>query len=604
MRVRWAANCICYPRGNTGTLPRMTTTSQTALSLILALALGACQTSTLPTTDVEETQEAAAVVPAPEPEPIVYGNFTTDQLNRAILNELGGQRGYLPDAARDYYAMAMETGDLGVIRRASQFASALGDTEGMIELGRLWISKEPNSVEPHIVLSYQLLEGGRLAEAMGHMRRVLELGGNIDFTTITSRTEDLTAAQRESVIAGVRELRVDYPDDRSLHYALIQLLEQSELPVPAMAELTAFRDNYGNSARVMLLEAQLLLQMGQLENSIRVLATGIEEYPDNRLIRFNYARVLVQTGDLASARQQFGILAEMSPEDYETLYSMALLDLELEALTTAKRTLTRLLGVNYRANDAHFYLAYISENEGNDREAIEHYKQVRLDSNNFVAAQRQAIRLLIESENFDEAHEWAVTVSEGNPRLQVLLTTVETDALMAEGHLDRAQTLLDDTIAQYPTDTDLLFARSLVSERRGDMAAAEVDLRRIIELQPEDARALNHLGYTLADRTDRHEEALALLERAIAASPDDPAIIDSLAWAQYKVGRYEEALANLQRAYAVFPDPEVASHLGEVLWVMGRRDEANKIWDDALRERPDSELLKNVIERFRNGAAS
>ena len=558
MRVRWAANCICYPRGNTGTLPRMTTTSQTALSLILALALGACQTSTLPTTDVEETQEAAAVVPAPEPEPIVYGNFTTDQLNRAILNELGGQRGYLPDAARDYYAMAMETGDLGVIRRASQFASALGDTEGMIELGRLWISKEPNSVEPHIVLSYQLLEGGRLAEAMGHMRRVLELGGNIDFTTITSR----------------------------------------------MADLTAFRDNYGNSARVMLLEAQLLLQMGQLENSIRVLATGIEEYPDNRLIRFNYARVLVQTGDLASARQQFGILAEMSPEDYETLYSMALLDLELEALTTAKRTLTRLLGVNYRANDAHFYLAYISENEGNDREAIEHYKQVRLDSNNFVAAQRQAIRLLIESENFDEAHEWAVTVSEGNPRLQVLLTTVETDALMAEGHLDRAQTLLDDTIAQYPTDTDLLFARSLVSERRGDMAAAEVDLRRIIELQPEDARALNHLGYTLADRTDRHEEALALLERAIAASPDDPAIIDSLAWAQYKVGRYEEALANLQRAYAVFPDPEVASHLGEVLWVMGRRDEANKIWDDALRERPDSELLKNVIERFRNGAAS
>ncbi|MGB4248781.1 MAG: hypothetical protein WBJ75_13785, partial [Pseudohongiellaceae bacterium] len=240
----------------------MTTTSQTALSLILALALGACQTSTLPTTDVEETQEAAAVVPAPEPEPIVYGNFTTDQLNRAILNELGGQSGYLPDAARDYYAMAMETGDLGVIRRASQFASALGDTEGMIELGRLWISKEPNSVEPHIVLSYQLLEGGRLAEAMGHMRRVLELGGNIDFTTITSRTEDLTVAQRESVIAGVRELRVDYPDDRSLHYALIQLLEQSELPVPAMAELTAFRDNYGNSARVMLLEAQLLLQMG------------------------------------------------------------------------------------------------------------------------------------------------------------------------------------------------------------------------------------------------------------------------------------------------------------------------------------------------------
>lgn len=604
MRSPRPANCICYPRGNTGTLPRMKTTPSKALLLALSVTLGACQTITHPTAQVEEDPEVTVAEPAPEPEPIVYGNFTMDQLNRAILNELGGQRGYLPDAARDYYAMAMETEDLGVIRRASQFASALGDTEGMIELGRLWIAKDPNSVEPHIVLSYQLLEGGRLTEAMDHMRRVLELGGNIDFTTITTRTEDLTVAQRESVIAGVRELRIDYPDNRSLHYSLIQLLEQSELPVPAMAELTSFRDNYGNSARVMLLEAQLLLQMGRLEDSIAVLAAGIEAYPDNRLIRFNYARVLVQTGDLTNARQQFGMLAEMSPDDYETLYSMALLDLELESLSSAKRILTRLLGVNYRPNDARFYLAYIAENEGNAREAIEHYKQVRLDSNNFVAAQRQAIRLLIENENFDEAHEWAVTVSEGNPRLQVLLTTVETDALMAEGHLDRAQTLLDETVALYPTDTDLLFARSLVSERKGDMAAAEADLRRIIELQPEDARALNHLGYTLADRTDRYEEALALLERAIAVSPDDPAIIDSLAWAQYKVGRYEEALANLQRAYAVFPDHEVASHLGEVLWMMGRREEATKIWDDALRERPDSDLLKNVIERFHNEAAS
>ncbi|MDP1929927.1 MAG: tetratricopeptide repeat protein [Gammaproteobacteria bacterium] len=572
--------------------------------MALSLTLAACQTMITPSEEIEETQTPSVAQRAPAPEPIVYGNFTPDQLNRVILNELGGQRGYLPDATQDYYSLAMETQDLGVIRRASQFASALGDTEAMIELGRLWIDKAPNSVEPHIILSYQLLESGRLAEAMSHMRRVLELGGNIDFTAVTGRTETLSATQREGVIAGVRELRVDYPDNRSLHYALIQLLEQSELPNPAMEELTSFRNRYGNSARVLLLEAQLLLQMGQLEKSIAVLANGIDDYPDNRLIRFNYARVLVQTGDLTNARQQFGILAEMSPDDYETLYSMALLDLELNSLSNAKRTLTRLLGVNYRINDAHFYLGYVGENERNFREAIEHYKQVRLDSNNFVAAQRQAIRLMIEEESFDEAHSWAITVSEGNPRLQVLLATVETDALMAEGHLERARNLLDQTIARYPGDTDLLFARSLVSERLGDMVAAEADLRIIIDLQPENARALNHLGYTLADRTDRHEEALALLERAIAISPDDPAIIDSLAWAQYKVGLYEEALTNLQRAYAVFPDHEVASHLGEVLWMMGRRSEANKVWDDALRERPDSDLLKNVIERFRNGTDS
>ncbi len=117
-------------------------------------------------------------------------------------------------------------------------------------------------------------------------------------------------------------------------------------------------------------------------------------------------------------------------------------------------------------------------------------------------------------------------------------------------------------------------------------------------MQPEDARALNHLGYMLADQTNRFEEALDLIERAISIVPDDPAIIDSLAWAQYKLGRYEEALINLRRAFAVFPDHEVASHLGEVLWKLGEHKEATQVWEDALEERPDSQLIKEVIERF------
>ena len=117
-------------------------------------------------------------------------------------------------------------------------------------------------------------------------------------------------------------------------------------------------------------------------------------------------------------------------------------------------------------------------------------------------------------------------------------------------------------------------------------------------MQPEDVRALNHLGYMLADQTSRFEEALDLIERAVAIAPDDPAIIDSLAWAQYKLGRYEDALVNLRRAFAVFPDHEVASHLGEVLWKLGERKEAAQVWEDALEERPDSQLIKAVIERF------
>jgi tetratricopeptide (TPR) repeat protein len=102
----------------------------------------------------------------------------------------------------------------------------------------------------------------------------------------------------------------------------------------------------------------------------------------------------------------------------------------------------------------------------------------------------------------------------------------------------------------------------------------------------------------LADQTDRHAEALDLIERAIAISPEDPAIIDSLGWVQYKLGRYEEALANLQRAYELFPDPEVASHVGEVMWMMGREEQAKEVWRGALENQPDSELIQEVVKRL------
>ena len=560
----------------------------------MALALGACQS--VPPAQEEPVTEAAA--PAPAPEPIAYGNFTTEQLNRAILNELGGQRGYLPEAAQDYFAMAMETQDLGVIRRASQFASALGDTEAMTELGRLWIEKDPDSVEPHLVLSYQLLESGNVDEAVAHMRRVLELGGEIDFSTIATRTADLSIPARGTIINALRELRLTYPEHRSLHYSLIQLLEQSQLTEAAMIELVAYKKVYGDSARLVLIEAQLQLQQNKIDESLAILKVGIETYPDNRLMRFNYARLLVQAQDLQNARTQFATLAEMAPDDNETLYSLALLELELESVPRAKELFTRLLNVNYRPNDTHFYLGHIAEAEDNNSEAVAHYQQVKLDSNNFLNAQRQVIRLLVQDGSFDAAHEWAMSVSAGNPRLQALLTTVEADALLAAGYNEAAETLLTEAITALPDNTDLLFARVLVSESLNDSTRVEEDLRSIIALDPNDARALNHLGYSLADRTDRFNEALSLIERAVAIDPEDPAIIDSLGWIQYKLGRYEEALANLQRAYLLFRDQEVAAHLGEVLWAMGRHSEASELWDEALQENPDSALLKRVIEKF------
>ncbi len=584
----------------------MTHLAPAFLTLSIALTLGACQstpgTDALP--DPEPEVSTASAEPAPTPAPIEYGNFTTEQLNRAMVNELAGQRGYLPEAVRDYYALALETRDLAVVRRASQFAAAAEDTDTMIALGRLWLEIEPDSEEAHLVMAFQLLEAGMLEESMAHMGSILAMGGELDFSVISGRTQYLLPEQRASLLAEFQKLHARFPEHETLHYAVMQLLEQSNQHAEALAELTLYKERHGNSARILLMEAQLQLQLEQMDRTIELLEEGIETYPEHRLIRFNYGRILVQTGNLEDAREQFQELVRMAPDDYESLYSLALLELELESLDAARSYLIRLQNAGERPNETHYYLGFIDENQGRRADAIAHYLQVEPAFSNYLNAQRQAVRLLVQEARYDEAHAQVLTASDGRPEVELMLLSVEVDALMSTNQLERADARLTEALQVYVDNIDLLFARSLVNDRRGDLARVEEDLRRIIELEPANATALNQLGYTLADRTDRYAEALALLERAIAADPEDPAIIDSLAWAQYKLGRYEEALANLERAFAVFPDAEVAAHLGEVLWMMGRRSEANRVWNDSLRENPESRILLGTNERLRNGARS
>jgi tetratricopeptide (TPR) repeat protein len=537
-------------------------------------------------------------------EPVQYGSFTREQLTQAILSEMGGQRGYYDSATQNYYELAKETRDVGIIRRALQFASATGESANVLELAELWSRITPEDIEPQLLLGYQFLETGQFELALQNMIRVIELGGTVDFTALTARTQDIPAAQRATIRTQIEQLRQRWPREITLHFALIQLLDQDGNTATALSELQKVQKQLGESPQSFMVQAQLQQKLGQSDAAMQTLQKSIERYSENRLLRYSYAQVLVAAGNLTGAREQFIILARQEPEDFETLYSLGLLNLEMEAFDEARSIFTRMLDIGYRNNDSRFYMGYINEAQGQINAAIGQYRQVRMDSNNFLNAQRQVIRLLVAQQRFDEASQWAAGLTTGQPRLTDLFVTIEADALMSAGEYGRAARLLDNAISSNPRNTDLLFARTLLHERQGDMAAAEIDLRRIIELAPDDARALNHLGYTLADRTDRHQEALDLIERAIAIAPDDPAIIDSLGWVMFKLKRYEEALVNLKRAYELFPDHEVAAHLGEVLWVMGRRREAGEVWEQALEQHPDSELLMEVMQRLRSGTNS
>ncbi|MCY3565678.1 MAG: tetratricopeptide repeat protein [Gammaproteobacteria bacterium] len=543
--------------------------------------------------------EPPAQAPVEAPAPVEYGNFTSDQLFQAISGELSAQRGDLEQAAEIYFDLATETRDVGIIERAVQFSSAIGDGRSLLELGLLWAQAAPDVPEPHLLLAFQLLEAGRPGQALSHMEQVLEAGGSFEFSILASATGGIGGTQRSELIAGLLSLKERYPDNRSIRIALVQLLAQNQEFAAALTEFEQMSERAELTPDLVRLHAQLHTSVGQNDGALEALRAGLERFPEDRELRLTYARLLLQQRELEAAREQFGIMLAQAPDDWEILLSTGLLDLETENYESAIGIFEQTLAAGMNEDDSHFYLGYANQQLGDVLAAIEHFRQVRQGVDNFLPAQQQATRLSIQLGQFEEAHDWLAQLSRGSSRLEVQFISMESAILLQEGYPERAGELLDLSLNRYPNHADLLFSRVFVHDAVGDMAGSEADLQQIIRMQPDNARALNHLGYMLADRTERYEEALELIERAIALEPEDPAIIDSLGWAQYKLGILEEALENLRRAYAAFPDHEVAAHLGEVLWALDRREEAEQIWEEALAENPESEFVVPTMERLK-----
>ncbi|ALO45436.1 tetratricopeptide repeat protein [Pseudohongiella spirulinae] len=573
------------------------------LLLISLPLLAACSATQVPS----DPQSIADEVPAPqsapaieaiEPVEIEYGNFSREQLELALLSEFRGLRGDMPGAADGYYRLAMDTLDPGILRRAVEYASALGNARAMTTLAEQWLSLEPDTLDPHLILGFQYLEQGQFIRALPHYETVLELGGQVDFTALSARTFNLENRQRDVIIERLTGVLENHPGESSVYYALAQMHDQNGATELARQWLTRAREQFGDNPRTILIDAQIYQNAGEAGLAEALLIEGVEQYPEHRLMRYSLAQLLVQNEKLAEASVQFTELLRREPQDLETLYSLALINLELEQFTMAEAQLRDLLRAGHRRDEANYYLGYLLEQRGETEQALFHYQQIQQRSNAFLTAQRQIMRLFVELEQFEAASEWVTQQSADSGNLAPMFPALQVEALVNAGYEQQAAEALNKALNRYPDDVDLLFARVLLNERADQHSQVEEDLRRIIAINPEDARALNHLGYSLTVQTDRYQEALALIERAIDISPDDPAIIDSLGWVQYKLGYLEDALYNLQRAYAAFPDPEVAAHLGEVLWTMGQQAEALFIWQQGLETDPQSEHVLDAMQRL------
>lgn len=551
-----------------------------------------------PAAGTDTIAEETAVTDTAPPEPENYGNFTREELETALLSEIGGMRGYMSQSAESYYRLGLETGDPGILGRALEFASAVGNARAMQDIANRWLEVEPDARNPHLVIGYQYIEQGQFIRALPHLEQVLARGGDIDFALISARTFNLENRQRNIIIERLSELQSRYPNQPSLYLALAQLHDQSGNTEPAQTQVDSARERFGDSPRILLVEAQILQNSDRIDAAEALLAAGVERYPRHRLLRYSFAQLLVENSKLELAAEQFDALMAARPGDVETLYSLALINLELERLTAAETQFRELIQARHRSDEARYYLASILQERGAIDEALRHFGQINRQSNAWLSAQRARLQLLIEAERYQDASDTAADIAEARPDLAPVAANLQAQALISAEAYERAKGVLDQALTTTPDNVDLLFTRARLNEMLDDFPAAETDLRTILSIQPDNAQALNHLGYSLTVRTDRYQEALALIEQAITLMPDDPAIIDSLGWVQYHLGYLEDALVNLQRAYDAFPDPEVAAHLGEVLWTLDRQGEAMLIWQEGLDKDPDSEFIHDALERL------
>ena len=347
----------------------------------------------------------------------------------------------------------------------------------------------------------------------------------------------------------------------------------------------------------LILRVNVLDQLERHEEAEQLLADHLSTEPAAVRIQKLYAQQLLKLKDLDAAREVYQRVLLEDPEDGDVLFALALLEIENKAFEDARLHLVRLTRLGHRPDETHFYLGVVAEALGDHALAIREYETVK-GGYQWLPALRRVADLIARTNGLEEARQYVSLRRERLPHLRQQLIMVEAQLLNERADAPMVLAFLDEVVAEDPENIALLYYRGMTGQQLGRMDILERDLSQVLRIHPEHADAMNALGYTLADQTDRFGEALALISKALELRPDEPAFIDSMGWVLFRLGRLDEAREQLERAYELFPNDEVASHLGEVLWMMGEKREAKKVWRQAKERAPNSPYLDDVYQRF------
>lgn len=545
-----------------------------------------------------------AAVAAPD-NPAAVDELTPEVLYRILVGDVAMQRGDAALAARAYFEAAKDARDPVLARRATEIALFARQRTLALEAAKLWQQLDPKAERARQMVA-SLAIAGAGSDLKAELQRVLIEAAANDKSLGEAflQLNQALAAQTDKVAAFrlVQDLAKPYPKVAEAWFAIALAGYNTKLTDPSIAAAATSAADWALELkpgwdRAALIKADILAK-GSPEAAIAFLKQFLATTPDARAVAGALAQLYVEQKRFGDARAIFQRLWDEEPDDREFEFAVAAISLQMKDYATAQRLLEELDKAGYGDKGVvPFYLAQVAEETKHYDEAIARYREVTEGDRAWIAKLRIGA-MIAKKGDVAAARSYLDGLQPESPERQVELAQAEAQLMRDSGDYKSAYAILTAALERQADSVDLLYDVAMVAEKLDRIDEVEARLKRLIELKPDNAQALNALGYTLVDRTPRTAEGLKLIEKALQIAPDDPFILDSMGWANYRMGNLDDSEKFLRRAFGDQADPEIAAHLGEVLWAKGERDRATEIWQSQLKASPDNPVLIETMRRL------
>lgn len=515
-----------------------------------------------------------------------------------LTAELAGQRGQYEIALEGYLEAAKRVNDPRFAERAVVIAMYVKNVRKANEALALWLRQDPQNFSARKLAALLALSDGQPKNATPHVDVLLKMPSEEFEKSIMEMAAVLQKEGKLQYLAdSLAELSKVHSDQAIMPYLQSILAVQNhdrKMGEVYLQKALALKPDWD---KALLWQAQVAVAFGDFNKALESLRDSISKHPDQPKLKHFLAEVLIKSERYPEAIVALrDVLAEES-NDYESQLALGLVYLQDKQYDDAEDMFNGLLSQSSWRMQASFYKGKLDEKRGDLKSAMAWYEKVNEGAFAFDASV-SIVMLMVKENRYADAENYLKAMLGKFPKEKMRILLIEAEILNKKKSFSQLFALLTTGLAESPDDENLLYSRALAAERIGKLDIMESDFKKILVRHPNNFEVLNALGYSLASRTTRYAEAEQYLQKALIVKPDEPVIVDSYGWLQFKMGHAEKALELLRKAFAKQKENEIAAHLIEVLWVLGQKEEAKEIFETAIQASPDDEYLREVEQRI------